>query len=735
MRSLGLASSPRNRKMAKRTPLQLRTKEHSPLPVPPGVETPASPATPPELQSPGPDDENGIPGGAFPHNRPTSWVEVEGETMEDLQRELEVVTCPKPCISTETQTDDPPEEVPEDCADRWFSGFVDAVPARSSHPAKVTTDLNAEAASSSDSDSDSSDNDEVTCKPERQIRRRSAGSLSRDRGDGPQEPEAKNATAEPESSSSSSSSSSSRALFRIHQKTLLAEPLRKLRVQSERILPAIVTIQVLLLAALHSSYVGQASCLPEVLQRAGLWNDTASRPYLPEDTLLYLTITLGDGVTGLTIVEAGSHRSANRSSSNHLRLEDASDVFGTYRFALDREIVQMHKPVFEKHNFEVRNVSLAQACLAPLTPLADALHFFNAWDGLVINELAYSLRSRGYLERMDGDEVLEAWAWTKEQVESPNPEQGRSWLASLFRKLLILLGSLLSFALISAVTGLFIRIAVHGSAVLMFPLALVAQTMGLSSSRMSINVLSRSFPWIGVHVDVLRRGGRPVWPLLRSHMAFLLVQSFAYLSCNLAWRFLLYRKSSPEGFEENIFSLCSLLELFNLIFVRSPSSAALYPKVASACVVYLHFYIFCSLYPFHGLAFLTCVGACAYVMVYCLNHFEEPALRADPFSNTTPTVAHPRALYLPLLSPSWTIEAAPLWTMFYPPEHASTFPEVALASGNELLLQTRKQQRPKVQLLPARCQWIRAVALFRTTPTFSDLTDCVGSEMRKAWGN
>lgn len=279
---------------------------------------------------------------------------------------------------------------------------------------------------------------------------------------------------------------------------------------------------------------------------------------------------------------------------------------------------------------------------------------------------------------MDGDEVLEAWAWTKEQVEAPNPEQGRSLLASLFRKLLILLGSVVSFALISAVTGLFIRIAVHGSAVLMFPLALVAQTMGLSSSRMSINVLSRSFPWIGVHVDVLRRGSRPVWPLLRSHMAFLLVQSFAYLSCNLAWRFLLYRKSSPEGFEENIFSLCSLLELFNLIFVRSPSSAALYPKVASACVIYLHFYIFCSLYPFHGLAFLTCVGACAYVMVYCLNHFEEPALRADPFNNTTPTVAHPRALYLPLLSPSWTIEAAPLWTMFYPPENASTFPEDAM---------------------------------------------------------
>ena len=472
-----------------------------------------------------------------------------------------------------------------------------------------------------------------------------------------------------------------RALFRIHQKTLLAEPLRKLRIQSERILPAIVTVQLLLLAVLHISYVGRASCLPDSFQRAGLWNESTSRPHLPEDAMLYLTVTGGDGITGLTLVEARSERRtapANRTGTHAARLEDSSDVFGRYRFALDREIVQMRKTVFEKHNFEVHNVSLTQDCLTPFRPLADALHFFNAWDGLIINELAYSLRSRGYLERMDGDEVVEAWDWTQEQVESPNPEQGRSLLTSFVRKLLILLSATLSFALISAVTGLFIRIAVHGSAVLMFPLALVAQSLGLSPSRMSVNILSRSFPWIGVHVDVLRRGGRPVWPLLRSHMAFLLVQSFAYLSCNLAWRFLLYRKSSPEGFEENIFSLCSLLELFNLIFVRSPPSAALYPKVASACLIYLHFYIFCSLYPFHSLAFLICAGACAYVMVYCLNHYEEPALRADPFSNATPTVAHPRALYLPLLSPSWTLEAAPLWTMFYPPQHASAFPEEAM---------------------------------------------------------
>ena len=77
----------------------------------------------------------------------------------------------------------------------------------------------------------------------------------------------------------------------------------------------------------------------------------------------------------------------------------------------------------------------------------------------------------------------------------------------------------------------------------------------------------------------------------------------AYLSCNLAWRFLVYRKSSPEGFEENIFSLCSLVELFNLIFVRSVQSASLYPKVVTASLVAWQsktssFELFCGLSTF-----------------------------------------------------------------------------------------------------------------------------------------
>eukprot|EP00434_Breviolum_minutum_P041765 symbB.v1.2.037154.t1/scaffold5404.1/size27511/3 len=70
--------------------------EHSPLQVPPGMESPVA--------SPSPDAHPDV----SRLNKPTSWVEVEGETMEELQRELEVTCQNKPCASIATQTDELP---------------------------------------------------------------------------------------------------------------------------------------------------------------------------------------------------------------------------------------------------------------------------------------------------------------------------------------------------------------------------------------------------------------------------------------------------------------------------------------------------------------------------------------------------------------------------------------------------------------------------------------------------
>ncbi|CAE8739511.1 unnamed protein product, partial [Polarella glacialis] len=397
-----------------------------------------------------------------------------------------------------------------------------------------------------------------------------------------------------------------RALFRIHQRTLYSDSVRKVRLSLEGLLPPILGALIVCLAVLHTEYVGQARCLPGALRRAGLWNATSDSAWLPDDVLLYLTLVEGDELSDLTlrmgsgpeptdktsawtspaggVVVAAEKNATGPSWRGAQAYVDPARVIGSYRFALDREMVVMKQSVLEKHGFQVHNVSISESCLDKSRFLFYALPLFEGWDGIVINELAYSLRTRGYLERLEDGKEVETWSWSAEQVDGPSPVEGRSIMVSFFRKVAILTRAGIAFILISAVTGFFIRVAVNGSAVLMFPIAMASNSFGSSSERMSLNVLQRSFPWVGVHVEVLRRGGRPLWPLFRSHLAFLFIQSFAYLSCNLAWRFMLYRKSSPEGFEERIFSLCSVIELFNLIFVRSSASAAIYPRLMAASV-------------------------------------------------------------------------------------------------------------------------------------------------------
>lgn len=492
-----------------------------------------------------------------------------------------------------------------------------------------------------------------------------------------------------------------RALFRIHQRSLDSEIIQKVRIVLERWLPWTILVLAICLAVLHIDYVGKAACLPAVLVHAGLWNTTANEPAIDSDVLLSISLgeesVYGDEPVDIRL-RMGESASVDTSSGSagELGVEaETATVLGqkaeglllassrsrraagyNYRFSKDREVAFLSARTFQKHNFTVHNVTIPDHCLAPSRVLREALQLFDAFDGIIINELAYTFRSRGYLERFDRGVKIESWAWSADQVEAASPLKGRSVIRSMLRKAAVLVKATGTFLLISAITGLFIRIAVNGSAVLMFPIALCAQRIGLD--RVSMGILSRSFPWIGVHVQILQRAGQPLAPLFRSHLTFLFLQSFTYLSCNLAWRFILYRKTTPEGFEERVFSFCSIIELFNLIFVRSTSSMLVFPKLITACMVYLHFYIFCCFYPFHMLALLLCTATCAYIMVYCLNHFEEPAIRADPFSPATPTNAHPRAAYMPRLSPSWSVESAPMWTMFYPPDDPDVFSAEAM---------------------------------------------------------
>merc|ERR1719491_417293 len=81
-----------------------------------------------------------------------------------------------------------------------------------------------------------------------------------------------------------------RALFRIHQRSLESEDLRAARLRAERLAPWAFAALLGFLSLVHPSYVGQARCLPEALERAGLWNTTSGAPALPEDAVLGVAV-------------------------------------------------------------------------------------------------------------------------------------------------------------------------------------------------------------------------------------------------------------------------------------------------------------------------------------------------------------------------------------------------------------------------------------------------------------
>lgn len=466
-----------------------------------------------------------------------------------------------------------------------------------------------------------------------------------------------------------------RALFRVHQRCLESEEFGKWRHRCERVVPALFGALLCSLVCAHGLYVGQSRCLPEALRRGGLWNATG--PALPADAVL--GVAVGDAETGSAQPSWTTTAAASAVPVPTGAAANASRAQVSYTFTFDRELLTMKHHLLTGHGFRVYNVSLSAECLAGGgTGLAYAVaRLAEGYDGFVVNELAYTFNSAGYVVKLPmAGAKGDFFAWTAEEVRRSAPGRG---FAVLWRKLMLLVKSVMSFALLSAITGAFIRVAVNASAVLLFTLsaAFPASSVVQGGWVPSLRMLSRVFPWIGVHVAILRGVGRPLGPLLKARVEFLLLQTLTYLGCSLTWRVSNWRLS-PDGYIDHVFGLYSALELFNLVCVRTSSTAVAFPKLVGACVVVLHFYCYLSLFPCHWLMLATVVVGSLWVALYCLSSFEEPALQGDPFLPETPTAAHPRGVYMPQLSPSWTLEAAPLWTMFWPVDAASTFPRDAL---------------------------------------------------------
>eukprot|EP00927_Polykrikos_kofoidii_P003751 TRINITY_DN11513_c0_g4_i1.p1 TRINITY_DN11513_c0_g4~~TRINITY_DN11513_c0_g4_i1.p1 ORF type:complete len:476 (+),score=37.91 TRINITY_DN11513_c0_g4_i1:144-1571(+) len=458
-----------------------------------------------------------------------------------------------------------------------------------------------------------------------------------------------------------------RSLFRVYQHMLLCRPLQTASYRAERLFPWLFCVVAGAFVWMHGTYTGRACCLDPLLRHTVLWNATGQNWDVSDDTSLSIQV-----------------------------VEDEA-VLAFYRFVVDPEILMLRPGLSQTHGFEAINVSLPLSCLAPSEPLRIALrHLDGALNAVVATELAYTLHGRGILASVAPppsapDRVREeARVIDDEDVRSRGIRRVLAWsadrvtpsgfLATLSYKIFVLARSVIACFLLSSGTGLFLRTAVSCSAALIFVISTTRDTLTNAPRflrRTRAWSLVRSFPWVGLHSEVLSHNGRSPQPLYKARVSFLVLQAFIYISCTVSWHILLFRPTTPEDFTEGVFNIYFLVEFFNLIFVRTPQAVVFFPKLVTGCVIMLHFYTYYELCPFYGLALSVCSVAVAWAMVFSINHFEAPARHADPFSLMTPTAAHPRSAYLLQLSSTWALEGAPLWTMFFPPSFPESLPAAA----------------------------------------------------------
>ncbi|KAG5179669.1 hypothetical protein JKP88DRAFT_326354, partial [Tribonema minus] len=217
--------------------------------------------------------------------------------------------------------------------------------------------------------------------------------------------------------------------------------------------------------------------------------------------------------------------------------------------------------------------------------------------------------------------------------------------------------ALLTFAVLSSVTALVVRMLLSSGVAAMFPFFALLRRMGFTD--LDDRVLAASYPWIGRPMQALRRQNKPTGPFIMAHLVQVVVYYTLYNAVQVAWTMWLYDKSAQ--LEMSLFGMMLLWEYYCLVFVRSAAGIAFFPRVTMLYFTAYHMYFFMNPMGYFGLAALSTFLLVLHAMLYTVTDLEVPALTRGEIS-----AEHPRACFVELPWPSWGASLPPTWTLFLP---------------------------------------------------------------------
>jgi len=440
----------------------------------------------------------------------------------------------------------------------------------------------------------------------------------------------------------------------------------------EYALMAIVIGSTVLTVYLHRQFVEDGSCLQQALrEQHSLVGKVVDRAeYESNETYKAVAIKepglLSDSLLRINAFNSYSTGHGSLVADYDQVLDHDGRVVGSaseknfavdYEFSCSSSVARMNSSLYKVYGISTYNVSLHADCLAPSSPYirsfwVNLIRVAFGVDAIVVNQAMYAFQCDGYLKNLATKEI---WSWDKRDFDYLNYGLFRKAV----RKLAAFFMSILSFALVSQITALLVRVLVTSGVAITFPLFNLFQRLGLNQHRRQL--LSLSYPWLGAQIELLHTSNQSSNPLVSAHLFNVLLYYTMYEACQIVWSFWLYNKSMPAGQMQQIFGLVMICEYFSMIFARSLLTIQFFPRVMMFYYIAFHLYFYLVPYGFTSMATITWYAACLHAMVYCLRYHEVKAFQRGRVS-----FEQPRSLYSEIPQPQWNMLLPPLWSMFYP---------------------------------------------------------------------
>jgi len=377
-----------------------------------------------------------------------------------------------------------------------------------------------------------------------------------------------------------------RALFRVYDRSLdslrMDEPCDARRcgprvkpttvcAAIEVVLVVLVALCFVLLGVAHTNFVGESAppCLKSELQ---FLRDRTAAAWVPED---HPNKTVPDfellGKNDILQLRVGTeHGTRERTEALDAQFGfDNRTLYGAgdgdfkpdYRFTRNAPLLFLSKPFVKNHDVTVWNVSVPQGCLTRGgTGALGAVTTLLGYDTIVINQLFDAVREGGLLEN---SRTKEQWGWSAALLP---PRGGRAFGAALAFKTGVVFDTACAFFFTATVTALVVRMLISSGVVVMFPLFALMQALGFR--ELDMHILTLSYPWLGLPVELLRRQRKPSGPLIGAHCVRVVVLYSMYEACQIAWSLWLYDKPMPDGLQLEVFALIMIWEYFAMIYLR-----------------------------------------------------------------------------------------------------------------------------------------------------------------------